>query len=784
MDTLKYALRFLTRAKAYTLISLSGVAFSLACSIVLLRYIHRELTVDAHCIHPETVVVPLREANGAVMPSATMYLDSVYFSDEQIAERCLVVPNEDAFVLYKNRSYQADILAVDSAFFRFFAYPLVAGTIDLKEDNAAVLTRRFAEQLFGNENPLGKVMNYDGKLIVVKGVIDEPSCKTTWHFDLMVSSKLQEWSRMNIEMLRVLSGVDLDAVNRVSSIYRKSEYYGLTREWFVPWKQFYFAPSVFLKEALMNHGNKAYLLILSGVVILLLTVGILNFINLYMVMMMKRSCEYGIRKVLGMSHRTLFASIWLENLLLTAASLFVAWLFIELTAVPVTRLLGESVGYTSFDGWLSLGILLLLPLLTSVYPYVKYAYRSPVTSMRNVSVRYSVAARAALLGVQYVFTVLLVVLSVYFICHFRFLTHTPPGFRTEGILEADLQLENRNYADQTPETEKALRERKGRISKALDECPYIDSWIYSSYSDFQISYKMKIINDEGVTIPMPVFYVPSRFFDFYGLEVVDGKLPDEYYDFSMVLNEAAMKAFGYTKCEEAFIRGEAPLWISVRDGKVTKGGIEPMPVEAVIKDCFFGKLTDGIQPVVFSVGAETDDERISMLVKPGKEKELMNYLRKAVKEVYGTEEFDSVWLSDLIKEQYAYDRKITTVYSVFAFVAIVVSCMGLFGISLFDIRRRYREIAIRKVNGASAPDLYRLLGSKYLKVLLASFVAAVPLAWLIINHYTSGFVLKAPLSPWIFIVALLLVATVSFGTLWWQVSKAVRINPVEVIKEN
>ena len=160
----------------------------------------------------------------------------------------------------------------------------------------------------------------------------------------------------------------------------------------------------------------------------------------------------------------------------------------------------------------------------------------------------------------------------------------------------------------------------------------------------------------------------------------------------------------------------------------------------------------------------------------------MNYLCKAVKEVYGTEEFDSVWLSDLIKEQYAYDRKITTVYSVFAFVAIVVSCMGLFGISLFDIRRRYREIAIRKVNGASAPDLYRLLGSKYLKVLLASFVATVPLAWLIINHYTSGFVLKAPLSPWIFIVALLLVATVSFGTLWWQVSKAVRINPVEVIK--
>ncbi len=116
MDTLKYALRFLTRAKAYTLISLSGLAFSLACSIVLLRYIHRELTVDTHCIHPETVLVPLREANGTVVPSATTYMDSVYFTDEQIAERCLVVPNENSYLLYKNRNYQADILAVDSAF--------------------------------------------------------------------------------------------------------------------------------------------------------------------------------------------------------------------------------------------------------------------------------------------------------------------------------------------------------------------------------------------------------------------------------------------------------------------------------------------------------------------------------------------------------------------------------------------------------------------------------------------------------------------------------------------
>ena len=116
----------------------------------------------------------------------------------------------------------------------------------------------------------------------------------------------------------------------------------------------------------MNHGDRSYLLILSGVIVLLLAVGILNFINLYMVMLMKRSREYGIKKVLGLGRSSLFVEIWLENFVLVFASLFVAWVLIEVTAVPVERLLGEQIGYTLFDGWLSLGILVALPLLTTL----------------------------------------------------------------------------------------------------------------------------------------------------------------------------------------------------------------------------------------------------------------------------------------------------------------------------------------------------------------------------------------------------------------------------------
>ena len=123
-------------------------------------------------------------------------------------------------------------------------------------------------------------------------------------------------------------------------------------------------------------------------------------------------------------------------------------------------------------------------------------------------------------------------------------------------------------------------------------------------------------------------------------------------------------------------------------------------------------------------------------------------------------------------------------YTSFAFIAIVVSCLGLFGISLFDIRQRYREIAIRKVNGAMLKDLYVLLLRRYVGMLLLAAVVAVPLAWLAIHYYTADLVVKAPVTVGLFLAAFLIVAVISVATLLWQVNKASRINPSEVMKVN
>ena len=186
--------------------------------------------------------------------------------------------------------------------------------------------------------------------------------------------------------------------------------------------------------------------------------------------------------------------------------------------------------------------------------------------------------------------------------------------------------------------------------------------------------------------------------------------------------------------------------------------------------------------ILQSFGGTTSNGWYNICVQERKEQAVLSYLRNVTKELYGTEEFEYKWMDEQVAEIYDEDRRIATIYTIFALIAIGVSCLGLFGISLFDIRQRYREIGIRKVNGASMKDLYKLLFRKYVLILVTSFAVAIPLAWYAIHIYTADFVVKAPVGIDVFLIALLVIAFISLGTLYWQIRKAANINPSIVMK--
>ena len=787
MKTLKYSWRFLMRSKSYTIINLLGLAFSLACSIILMRYIHRELTVDTHCIDREHVyaICTNTEGNRGLSGLKQYNYDTISIDNRFVEAMTTYIPLEKDYVISGTNRIPARCLVTDSVFFQLFHYPIVQGKLSLTTPQSALLTEKYARKIFGNENPIGKVLRYsNGKDITVEGIVGEPECKTTINFDIILSSKLsQHWERMNTELYRFLPGTDINAINKTGSVprYINDPKYDTRTHTFslISVKDIYWDGSLTDREpAMFLSGNHSHLIILSGVCLLLLLTGILNFINLYLVALLRRGKEYGLKKVFGVCGKTLFANIWIENTLLVLSALLVSWLIIEIMSAPTEYLFDIHFSYTAFDGWLSASILLLLPVITSIYPYIKYNYTSPILSIRSIGVQsHSKHFRMFFLGAQYIITFLLVVLSLYFNRQLGMLLNTEPGFRTKNIMNVNLVYESKDFSSYTYESMQQRRQRVMQLDNELNACPFIELYEPSNENILTPTFGTNYLNNKGEKVFLNIHYATPAFFKLYDIKVIEGEIPDinkEDRRTVFVVNKAALKALGYTS-----ING---VGVIEENQKKANANASLQPIVAVVEDYFEGHLTSGIKPTIYPVGARFSGDLYQIAYTPGKKKEVIDFLRNLEYKVYGSEDFEYTFLEDDIKAMYTQDRQTATIYSIFAGMAIIISSLGLLGISLFDIRQRYREIAIRKVNGASAKDLYRLLFRKYITVLIIAFVIAIPLAYYLINTYTQDFAVRAPVSIDIFIISLLLVIIISLGTLAYQIQKAAHINPTQIMK--
>ena len=779
MKTLTYAIRFLSRSKAYTIINLLGLAFSLACCIILMRYLHREWTVDTHCVDREQVYVLINNYNGnrnlAFKPK-NLGNEKDYI--KTIAQAKLT---QQEYLSYNEKIFPTDVLSADKDYLLLFDYQLLQGSIQLEKSGTAVLTEECAQRIFGKENPIGKVLRTSlRKDVVVTGIIRKCPNKSTYPFDALLDNSFNKIGAY-LTLVQFLPGTNIKQMEQMFSETATHTFKSENNCSLIKVKDLYWDNALLHKWGLQG-GSKAQLAILTGICLIILLTGVVNFVNLFQVCMQKRNKEYGLRKVFGISGKGLFLHIWLENLLLIASALALAGLLLEVTHAPINRLLDLPFGYTEFDGLLFGGILLLLPVLTSLYPFFKNHFAPPIVSLRSIgNGRQSVRSRMAFLCIQYVFTFLLTVLAFYFNKQLSLLLNTDPGFRTENIMIAYLGKVWNNVTDKQMDNPFFGMSRVQTLKKRITESPIVE------YMDPSMilktgSWPVKFTNDKEEDCTLYLNRVNNQFFSMFGLSFVEGKLPntntDEgfYEQRHYVVNRAALKALGYT---------------TRRDGKIMNADeknspyAEALPIRAVIDDFYGGHLTEGYKPMIFEVrefNNFTPMDGCQIAYTPGQLNKLVDYLSQINQEIFGSSDFDYTLLENDIEALYKNDRIIAIIYSVFSLISIAISCLGLFGISLFDIRQRYREIAIRKAHGAGMKDLYQLLFKKYLAVLGASFVVAVPIAYYLIHQYTADFVVKAPIGMGIFILALLIVAVISMGTLYWQIHKAANIDPATVMK--
>ena len=781
MKTLKYAIRFLLRSKSYTLINLLGLAFSLACCIILMRYIHRELTVDTHCVDREQVYALIQHIDGG--RNLSMKPRDMDMEKLQIETLSEIKQTKQEYLSYNQKVYPTDVLAIDTNFLKLFNYELLQGSIQLDKPGTVILTEECARRIFGKENPIGKVLRTSArKDAIVTGIIRKAPNKSILTFDALLDPSYNKVGSY-LTLLHFSPNADIKQIEKQFEQTRYSHYdhhphpyhYSL-----INLKELYWNKEL-SEKAELNTGNKTQLGILATIGLIILLTGVMNFVNLYLICMQKRNKEYGLRKVFGIDGKGLFLHIWLENLLIITSALTLAGLLLEITYVPINRLLDYPFGYTPFDGWLFCAILLLLPILTSLYPYFKLHFAPPIVSLRSIgSERQSVRNRMVFLCIQYVFTFLLTILAFYFNKQLSLLLNTDPGFRTENVMTAYLGKVWSNVTEKEMNNPFFGVSRVNTLKEKLAECPYIE-YIEPRLILKSGNWEQTYINDKGEECILNLNPVNPDFFRMFGLKFIEGKLPETsqdegFYEHTQyVVNQAGLKALGYT---------------SHRDGKIMETArknspyAEALPIRAVIEDFYGGNLTEGYKPMLFEVREHTfiPSDGCQIAYSSGRLNDLVNFLRQVNLETFGIADFDYTLLGNDVKALYKNDRIVAIIYTSFSLIAIIVSCLGLFGISLFDIRQRYREIAIRKAHGAGMKDLYQLLFKKYLLVLGASFVVAVPLAYYLIHQYTADFVVKAPIGIGIFVIALLLVALISMGTLWWQIRKAANIDPATVMK--
>ena len=815
MKTLIYAVRIIMRMKAYSIICVLGLVISLAGTTTLVRYIHQELTVDHHLKDLDHLhLLTNHVITGKNSPQLTCnrnwnrekhFVDPLNHPAVDKYTRITALPKGE--IGKGKQHFAVSAIAVDTTFFQLMPCQAILGLTDQVPPTGIILSEELSQRVFGKEDPLGKELTFGGKQVTVTGVMKVPSSKVSFAFDIIVSEKLQrEWagtgSAALFDLVRLHRPEDLETINAAQPILKlRSWGNNETQFQLIPLKENYFDKRLTLYQAdhMFPKGDRDGIYILIFVAILLFSIGVLNYLNLYMVIMQKRGIEFGVKKVFGASRWAFFKQLYTENFLLSAITLLFVGMIIEITDKLMVNLSGIPIHKNvTFDTAIYLGILFVFPLVTMLYPYFRHVYSRPVSSIKGIKQGGgSPLTRSLFLTVQYVITFCLIVVSIYFAKQLDAMLNADLGFNTKNIIRCML-IPAKNHDNVIHDMAAWERERErdkrnaAHINHTLNSCPDIVAWsmgdeLWHSTNAY-IRPIAKKADTENEFIEGDCPSLSASDIALFDLEIIEGRgwddSIDQFTNYNLIINESAKKQMGITDIHSDMIQTKDRLWWSM---DVDCSGNPPFRIVGVIKNFRSSHLSKAVHPSFYSYSPSSGEyfhpgRYFLVRYQPGKQQEVLKLLANLRNEVSGEGELQYSFLEDEIAKRYENDRRIVRIYLTFAALAIAVSCLGLFGLSLFEIRLRHREIALRKVHGAKVSDIVRLLLKRYLIMLGISALIAFPIAIFFIQKYMEDFAYRTPLAGWMFVLALLIVALISGGALFWQTHKAANINPAIVMK--
>lgn len=773
------------RYKSSFFINLIGLSTGISCALLIYLWVNDEMKMDR--FHHERLYQVMENENitdgvNTVEGTPGILAEAMAKEMPEVELAVTVSPTywlgQSSVAANNKRAVKAAGKFAGADFFKIFSYPLLAGKSDqvLKDKNTVVISEGLALKLFSSTDVVGKEFvwrNADMKNenhALISGVFKDIAENSSDHFDFLVSLDVfyaaapnyLKWTNYGPQTFFILKeGADPAHFNTKINGFLKTKGTNYHTLFIRPYADGYLYNKY--ENGKVIGGRIDYVKLFSLIAVFILIIACINFMNLSTAKASRRLKEVGVKKVMGAQRGSLVLQYMAESMLLTIMAVFVSLLVVELLLPQFNTIVDKqlSLHYSVSLILALLGIILFTGLVSGSYPAFYLSGLKPVLALKgrlNLT-QGALWTRQGLVVFQFTLSVILIVAVLVIYKQIEYVQNKNQGYQKDNVLYFE-----------------AAGKFKNNINFAIDAIKKIPGVINASSIDRELlgdlNYTFGDFNWEGRNPKEVIKFqradINSGLFETLGIKMAEGRSFSDKFgsDTSkIIVNEAGIKV----------MRLKNPV------GKVFNVWGEDFQIIGVIKDFHFESLHQTIKPMFFKYRPQFTN-RIMVNVSSGKLKEVMDGLQKVNATYNPGFNMNIKFLDQDFQAQYVAESRVALLSRYFAAIAVLISCLGLFGLATFTAERRLKEIGIRKVLGASGLHVVYTLSKDFTKPVIAAILIAIPISYVLTQNWLNTFAYRIELQLWYFVAAGLMALLISVVTVLTQAFKAANVNPVQCLK--
>ncbi|MCP4725738.1 MAG: FtsX-like permease family protein [bacterium] len=789
---LTITLRNIRKFSAYSFINIAGLAIGMVCFALISLYVIDELSYNKYHEKVDNLyrvnVMFKSQANELDLATSPPPMGPALKNDfPEILEFARIRGTDDILVAYREKKfYESDVAYADSTFFSLFNYNFKIGDplIALSRPNTAVVTESIAEKYFGDADPIGKILRINATDdFEITGIIEDIPSNSDMRFNIIGSNigrlnspfSVGDWTDIGdmYTFVYVLDGCDTDELGgKILGIADK--YAGVLKDYGItltttlqPLKD------IHLNSGLGNEfdsaSDKRYVYIFSTIGVFILLIACINYMNLATARSSIRVREVGMRKVLGAERFQLIKQFLGESILFSVLAAVFAVAMIELFLPYFNSITGKaiSINYSAnqFLTFAVFGSAIMVGVISGSYPAFVLSSFKPISMLQgkqNTNQRDSVL-RKGLVVLQFAISIILIIGTILVSQQLNYFQEKDLGLNPEQILVISLQ--------ETPNADNYLS-----FKNELLQSPGIISVAASNGTPGKNSATARIVYEKGKSIEdqkiAMINSVDYDFIDLYNMNVLDGR------NFSQDIAEDAGRT---TIVNEALIK-EMGWKTAVGKNLIGRGdNAGEFKVIGVVKDFHYFSLDQEITPMILFVQPLLYNF-VSVKIRTENISETMEYINNKWNEFSPNYPITYSFVDEDFASQYREQERFGLLFKYFSVLAIIIACLGLFGLSSFTAEQRTKEIGIRKALGSTIPGIVVLLTREFSKWVLAANIIAWPVAYIWMNYYLDNFAFRIGIGIGSFIISSVIAFIIALITVSFQAMKAAASNPVDSLR--